>query len=68
MAGIAIGLGIEETWFTQNICQAPTELLAIHCYPPSEQKSDGQHPGWGVGEHTDYGLVTILAQDDCGGL
>jgi len=24
--------------------------------------------GWGVGEHTDYGLVTLLAQDETGGL
>lgn len=68
LAGIAIGLGIEETWFAETICQQPSELLAIHCYPPSEPKAEGEHPGWGVGEHCDYGLVTILAQDDCGGL
>ncbi|MEO1087630.1 MAG: 2OG-Fe(II) oxygenase family protein, partial [Acidobacteriota bacterium] len=25
-------------------------------------------PSWGVGEHTDYGVLTMLKQDDVGGL
>ncbi|MBM4254207.1 MAG: isopenicillin N synthase family oxygenase, partial [Deltaproteobacteria bacterium] len=33
---------------------------------PPEQPADVS--AWGVGEHTDYGLLTILKQDDCGGL
>src|SRR5439155_16951676 len=33
-------------------------------YPP---RRDG-HARWSVGEHTDYGLITILAQDTSGGL
>ena len=28
----------------------------------------GNDGTWGVGEHTDYGLLTLLAQDDSGGL
>jgi len=67
LAGVAIGLGMDRNWFAQNICQDPTELFRIFHYPPPAIK-EGEHPGWGVGEHTDYGLVTILAQDDCGGL
>src|SRR4029078_4487971 len=34
-------------------------------YPP---QSNPQGQSWGVGEHTDYGLLTILKQDDLGGL
>jgi isopenicillin N synthase-like dioxygenase len=29
---------------------------------------DAPEPQWGVGEHTDYGLLTMLKQDDAGGL
>jgi isopenicillin N synthase-like dioxygenase len=38
-------------------------LFRIFHYPPS-----GSAENWGVGEHTDYGLLTLLAQDDNGGL
>jgi isopenicillin N synthase-like dioxygenase len=34
-------------------------------YPP---QSNPQGQSWGGGEHTDYGLLAILKQDDLGGL
>ena len=40
----------------------PTVLFRIFRYPP------GMPEGWGVAEHTDYGLLTILATDDRDGL
>lgn len=39
----------------------PLVLFRIFGYPPAAD-------GWGVGEHTDYGLLTVLHQDDTGGL
>jgi isopenicillin N synthase-like dioxygenase len=63
MRGIAVGLGLAPTWFEEHLTGDPTELFRIFHYPPNE---NGQ--GWGVGEHTDYGLLTLLAQDDHGGL
>ena len=39
-------------------------MFRIFHYPPSPPRDEG----WGVGEHTDYGLLTLLAQDDSGGL
>ena len=60
--GLALALGLEEGWFQRELTREPTVLFRIFHYPPT---ADG---GWGVGEHTDYGLLTLLLQDDCGGL
>lgn len=62
---IAVGLGLERTWFGEHLTADPTILFRIFHYPPA-----GEVPAasWGVQEHTDYGLLTLLRQDDVGGL
>src|SRR5262245_15200681 len=63
MAGVALGLGLPESYFAEHGTRDPLALFRIFNYPPPVS------PGlWGVGEHTDYGLLTILLQDDVGGL
>ena len=62
LRGVALGLGLEESWFAQHLTADPTVLFRVFHYPPGDDES------WGVGEHTDYGLVTLLAQDHHGGL
>ena len=42
--------------------QEPTWILLTLCYPPTPKS------GWGVDEHTDLGFLTILNQDQVGGL
>jgi isopenicillin N synthase-like dioxygenase len=65
LSGIALGLGLGPSWFTDHLTADPLTLFRIFRYPGRP----GSDPGrWGVGEHTDYGLLTLLAQDDCGGL
>jgi isopenicillin N synthase-like dioxygenase len=64
LAGVALSLGLEAGYFTAGYTADPTILFRIFHYPPSEPHDEG----WGVGEHTDYGLVTLLGQDDSGGL
>jgi isopenicillin N synthase-like dioxygenase len=63
MAGIALSLGLEESYFAQRYTGEPLILFRIFNYPPPRDPAL-----WGVGEHTDYGLLTILLQDDAGGL
>src|SRR5262245_6020090 len=63
MAGLALSLGLEESYFAERLTGEPLTLFRIFNYPPPADPSL-----WGVGEHTDYGLLTILLQDDAGGL
>jgi isopenicillin N synthase-like dioxygenase len=64
MEGIALSLGLDAPYFRRHYTADPTILFRIFHYPPDVAGSEQ----WGVGEHTDYGLLTLLAQDDAGGL
>jgi isopenicillin N synthase-like dioxygenase len=63
MAGIAVSLGLDASYFERRCTGEPLTLFRIFNYPAPRQAA-----AWGVGEHTDYGLLTILLQDDAGGL
>ncbi len=63
MEGVALSLGLDANYFRETYTSDPTLLFRIFHYPASTQNE-----GWGVGEHTDYGLLTLLAQDNIGGL
>ncbi|HKI01008.1 MAG TPA: 2-oxoglutarate and iron-dependent oxygenase domain-containing protein [Thermoanaerobaculia bacterium] len=63
MAGLALSLDLEESYFAERYTGEPLTLFRIFNYPPPADPDL-----WGVGEHTDYGLLTILLQDDAGGL
>ncbi len=67
MAGIALSLGQQESYFADRYTADPLILFRIFNYPPASLPA-GTEPRWGVGEHTDYGVLTILKQDDAGGL
>jgi isopenicillin N synthase-like dioxygenase len=63
MEGVSLSLGLDADWFARTYLAEPTVLFRIFHYP-----ADGEADAWGVGEHTDYGLLTLLAQDRFGGL
>jgi len=67
MGGLARGLGLPRHWFAEHGTQDPLTLLRLFNYP-SRPVPHGSDALWGVGEHTDYGLLTMLWQDDVGGL
>ncbi len=64
LRGVAVSLGLDADYFPSGYTAEPTVLFRIFHYPAAPPDS----ADWGVGEHTDYGLLTLLAQDDNGGL
>ena len=62
--GVGLALGLDGDWFHRHLTADPTVLFRIFRYPPRPADDDG----WGVAEHTDYGLLTILATDGAPGL
>jgi isopenicillin N synthase-like dioxygenase len=68
LRGVALGLGLPPAWFERHLTADPTVLFRVFHYPPPPASAADDPDDWGVGEHTDYGLLTLLAQDDRGGL
>ena len=67
MEGIALSLGLPASYFAERYTADPLILFRLFNYP-SQPVPEGMDVQWGVGEHTDYGLLTILHQDTVGGL
>lgn len=61
LKAMAIALKQPEDFFTQSFNYPVSVLRFIH-YPPQKEMSNG------AGAHTDYGCITLLYQDQTGGL
>ena len=53
----------QRKFFKRQFRDSPTILFRLFNYVNTQQNT-----GWGVGEHTDYGFLTLLYQDQAGGL
>lgn len=62
---MALSLDLPEDYF-DAACQDPMVTLRMVRYPPHPEGADERT--FGAGSHTDWGAVTILAQDSHGGL
>lgn len=67
IGSIALSLDLPSDYFAARYTADPLVLFRIFSYP-CRQVPDGVDARHGVGEHTDYGLLTLLRQDDVGGL
>ncbi len=65
MRSIAVGLKLPQNYFSGKL-DGPLAMLRMLRYPP--QSSTNSPREIGTGAHTDYGLITILTQDENQGL
>lgn len=61
MRCLAISLDLEETYFHETFGDCPNVQMKICSYPPKAA-------GFGVGPHTDSEYLSLLVQDQVGGL
>jgi isopenicillin N synthase-like dioxygenase len=62
---IALSLELPEDFFADAFARSSFAVRLLH-YPP--QSAAGANNQIGAGAHTDWGAITILLQDDAGGL
>ena len=65
MTGFALGLGLPGDAFLKTSAR-PLSRASLVNYPP--QRDGGLAGQFGVGPHTDFGVLTVLCQDMVGGL
>ena len=65
LRAVAASLGIPEDFFVKKYERPLQRTQAIY-YPPHPTSHEGEL--YGVAPHTDYGCITLLWQDDAGGL
>jgi isopenicillin N synthase-like dioxygenase len=67
LRGFAIGLGLDPGFFLTR-SERPMSRAACVYYPPQPVATGTGDAAWGVAPHTDFGVLTVLCQDDVGGL
>jgi isopenicillin N synthase-like dioxygenase len=65
LKGFALGLNLSEDFFIKTSSNPLSRASLV--YYPSQPKDFG-YDQFGVSAHTDFGVLTILCQDDVGGL
>ncbi|MFK7857796.1 MAG: isopenicillin N synthase family dioxygenase [Granulosicoccus sp.] len=65
LRGFALGLGLADDFFLQSADRPLSRASSVY-YPA--QAEDLGIEQFGVGPHTDFGVLTILCQDNTGGL
>lgn len=65
LRALAVSLGASDDYFTRRFSK-PISRGSLVYYPPQDPEAGEDQ--FGVAPHTDYGVITLLHQDDVGGL
>lgn len=65
LEGIALAMEIDEKYFTAHFDKTISRGSALYYPPQPEELGEAQ---FGIGPHTDWGVLTLLYQDEVGGL
>jgi isopenicillin N synthase-like dioxygenase len=64
LAALATGLSLPRDFFRVRCAEPHAQMRLLHYFPAPDTSTEV----FSVGRHSDYEVVTILAQDDVGGL
>ncbi|MCW5642864.1 MAG: isopenicillin N synthase family oxygenase [Rhodoferax sp.] len=67
LCGFALGLNLDPGFFLTR-SDRPMSRAAFVYYPPQPPTATAGDAAYGVAPHTDFGVLTVLCQDDVGGL
>lgn len=67
LRAIAIGMDLEEEFFIPYHSDSDNQLRMLH-YPPTDAENLNNGKTERIAAHTDFGTMTMLLQDECGGL
>lgn len=68
MATFGRALTLGDSYFVDRYTGEPSVRLRIFNYPPAPRPAGNGEGQWGVAPHTDDGFLTLVRQDDVGGL
>ncbi|KAM4067147.1 2OG-Fe(II) oxygenase superfamily protein [Hirsutella rhossiliensis] len=67
LKAIAVGMGLDEGYFLDYHSKTNNQIRLLH-YPPVDASLLGEGKVECIGAHTDFGTMTLLFQDEVGGL
>ncbi|KAJ6438449.1 oxoglutarate/iron-dependent oxygenase [Purpureocillium lavendulum] len=67
LRAIAVGMGLDEAYFVDYHRARSNQIRLLH-YPPVEEALLAEGKVDCIGAHTDFGTLTMLFQDEVGGL